>query len=130
MAAGVVAIKTNAALTLDAPVHFMIDKWSQVLITKRALAETVSPGAVTSHNRHILKVALTTLVAHRAIMRMTQHQTLNDSGPKNGSFRILNGNPGSIYRWCHAGHHDLAGRILLVLELLDGALAARADRTE
>ena len=64
---------------------------------------------------------------------MVQHHPFDDVRAESGNFRIVNGNSRIPLGRRHACHYDLALEvpfILLVLELFDGALAARAHRTQ
>src|SRR5262249_4625248 len=95
-----------------------------------SFAETVGAHAVTGHHCHVLQVTLATFVAYGAIVWMVLHQALDHGCAKDHSFWIGNGDACAIGGWRHACHDQLAGRVLLVAELLDRALAARADRSE
>jgi hypothetical protein len=130
VAARVVTIEPYASLALNAAVHLMIDERPKVLIPERAFPETVCPLPVSGHHRHILQVAFSALIANRTIMRMVQHQTFNDSGAELRGFRILNGNSRPVGRRRHACHHDSAGGVMFVFELLHCTLAACANGTE
>src|SRR5215468_717187 len=88
--ARVVAVVAHAAVALDAPVHLVIHQWAQVLVSKRALVEFVTPVVVAGHYGHVLQVTLAALVAHRAVMRMIQHQSFNDTGAERRRLRIIN----------------------------------------
>ena len=48
-------------------------------------------------------------------------------GAAGGGVRVVNGDPDALGGRRHAGHDDLTLFVVVVLELLDGALAARAD---
>ena len=76
------------------------------------------------------KMALAAFIAHRTIVGMVQHQAFNNGGPELGRLRILNRDAGAFGSRRHAGHHDLAVRVVFILELLDGALAAGAHRAQ
>jgi hypothetical protein len=129
-AARVVAIVAHAAVTLDAPVHLMIHQRTQVLIAKRALVEFVTAIVVTRHHRHILQVTLAALIAHRAVMRMIQHEPFDNAGAERGRFGIVDGDARAFFGRSQAGHDNLAVLVVLVLELFDGALTAGAHRSQ
>ncbi len=130
VAASIVAIVAHAAVTLDAAIHFVIHQRTQVLIAKRALVEFVTAIIVTGHHSHILQVTFAALIAHRAVVRMIQHESLDNAGAESGSLRIIDGDPGAFRGGRHAGHDDFALLIVLVLELFDGTLAAGAHRSQ
>ena len=128
--ASIVVIVADAAVTLDAAIHLVIHQRSQILIAKRALLKLVAPIIVTGHHRHVLEVAFTALVTHRAIMRMIQHESLDNAGAEGDSLRISDGDTGAFGRGCHAGHDDLSVTIVLIPELLNSTLTARTHRTQ
>src|SRR5208283_955048 len=127
-AARVVAVIAYAAVTLNASVRLMIHQRAQILVAKCALVEFVVPVIMTGHDGHILQMALAAFIAHRAIMRMIQHESLNYARTERGGLRIRDGNPCAFYSRRHAGHYDFALRIVLILELFLLALAASAHR--
>jgi hypothetical protein len=69
----IVAVKARAAVALNAAVHFMVNKRSQVLVVKGSLPPTITAISMPGHDRHILQVTFAALVAHRTIMRMIEH---------------------------------------------------------
>src|SRR5208283_2218991 len=73
-AARIVAVMAHAAVTLDASVRLMIHQRAQVLVAKRALVEFVASGVMTGHDGHVLQMALAAFIAHRAVMRVIQHE--------------------------------------------------------
>ena len=50
----VILIESDATITLDTSIHFMIDEWSQVLIAVTSFAERKVPVVMTAHDSHIL----------------------------------------------------------------------------
>ncbi len=78
--AGIVLVKTDTAVTGDAPVHFMIDQGTEVLVAEGSFVEAVPPVIMTGHHRHILKVAFAAFVAGRTVVRMVGHQAFDDVG--------------------------------------------------
>src|SRR5215472_1935622 len=128
--ASIVAIVADAAVTLDAAIHLVIHQRSQILIAKRALLKLVAPIIVTGHHSHVLQVAFTALVTHRAIMRMIQHESLDNAGAEGNNLGISYGDTGAVGRGCHAGHDDLSVTVVLIPELLNSALTARTHRTQ
>jgi len=127
---GAIAVITDAAVTLDTPIHFVIHEWTEVLIAKCSLVELVATILVTRHHRHVLKVAFAAFIAHRTIVGMIQHHSFNDAGSKCGCFRIRNRNACSVGRRGHARHHNLPLLVVFILELFDRALTARSDRAK
>ena len=129
-AAGIVAVEAHAAVALDAAVHLVVDEGPQVLVAERALPDAVAAIVVPGHHRHVLQMAFAALVAHRAIVRMVQHQPFDHAGAKLRAPRGRRSRCGSVCGGRHARHDDLAALVVLVLELLDRALAARAHRAQ
>ena len=125
-AASVISIEPDATVALDAAVHLVIDKGSQVLVVVRAFFEPRSAVSMAGHDRHILKVAFAAFIADRAVMRMVQHEPFDDARPESPRIGVVNGQPHAFGHQGHAGHGDPAVRILVVLEHLDRALTASA----
>ena len=82
------------------------------------------------HDRHVLEVALATLIADRAIVRVVGHEPADHRGSELLRFGIVDGDPHSFRDRSHTGHDDHAVVVLLVAELFDRALAAGAHRAE
>src|SRR6185437_14519091 len=76
----VLAIKADTAIAGDAPVHLMGHEWPQILVPEGALLEAITTISMPSHHGHILKMALASLLADRAVMRMNGHQPLDHAG--------------------------------------------------
>jgi hypothetical protein len=130
IAAGIVAVIANAPVTLDAAIHLVIHQRTQVLIAECALVKLVPSIVVTGHHSHVLQVAFTALVTHRAIMRMIQHESLDNAGAEGDSLGISYRDTGAFGGGCHAGHDDLSVAIVLIPELLNSTLTARTHRTQ
>ena len=81
------------------------------------------------HDGHVLQVALPTLVAYRAVVRVAGHQPLGHTLAEGLGLGVFDGDANPIIGGREAGHDDLSLAIVLILELLDGALAAGAHRT-
>src|SRR6185503_19960481 len=92
----------------------------------RALFKPGAAIVMTSHDRHVLKMALAAYVAHGTIVWMVQHYPLDDRGAESDGFRIANGDPRLCFGGRHARHQEFALRVLFILEFFDGTLAARA----
>src|SRR5262245_5364188 len=127
---GVVAIKANAAITLDAAVHLVIDEGAEILVTVRSLFETEVAIRMPGHGRHILQMAFAAFIAHRAIVRMVDHQPFDHAGSKRLRLLVFNRDARAVGSGRHTGHDQLSSLVLGVLELLDGALPAGAHRTQ
>jgi hypothetical protein len=125
-AARVISIEPDAAVALDAAVHLMIDEGAEVLVLVRPFFEPGPAVGVAGHDRHILEVTLATFVADRAVMRVVHHKPFDDACAEGLRLGIVYGDAHAICQSGHAGHHDPASRILVVLELLHRALAAGA----
>lgn len=65
-----ILIETPASPTVDAPVHFMLDKRTQVLIHIGALFPLVTPDPVACGDGFILKEAVTPFVTDGAVVGM------------------------------------------------------------
>ena len=133
VSAGIFAIEPYAAIALDATIHLVEEERAEVLVAKRPLLKPRAAIVVAGHDCHVLEMAFPTDVAYRAIVRMVQHHAFDNVRAESGNFRIVNGNPRLLLGRRHARHHDFALDVLfvlLVLELFDGALAARAHGTQ
>src|SRR5262249_7972256 len=126
----VIAIVANATVALDASIHLVIHQWTEILVAERTLVELIAAVIVTGHYGHVLQMTLPPFITHRAIVRMIQHQTLNNGGTEGHRFGIVDSDACALCGGRHAGHHNLSLSIVLVLELLDGALATGADGPE
>ena len=123
-AAGVIVVVAHASVTGDAAVHLVADERAEVLVRVGALAEAVAAAAVAGHHRHVLQMAMPAFLAHRTVVRVVDHQPLDDAGAKSPGFLVDDGDPGVVAGRCHAGHHQPAPGVVLVAELLHRALAA------
>ena len=126
-ATGVVIVEAHTTVAGDAAVHLMGDKRAQVLVAMGALAEAVAAPVVTGHHRHVLQVAMAALLAHRAVVGMVDHQPLHHTGTEFPGFVVGDADAGAILGRGHAGHHDHALVVVLVLVLTHRALAAGPD---
>ena len=124
---GVVTIVADAAVALDAAVHLVIDERAEVLVPMRSFFETRAPVVVPGHDRHVLQMTFAAFIADRAIVRMIQHEPFDHAFAESLCFGIVDRYAGAVCGRRHAGHDDLAACVLLVFELFDGTLAARAD---
>ena len=105
----------------------MIDKRSEILVIMGSFPEAGPPVDMPGHHGHVLKMALAAFVADRTVMGMVEHQPLDDAFAEMDHLRIVDGDAHAVFDLCHAGHDDLAFRVLIVAELLYRALPARAD---
>ena len=126
-AAGVVLVVAHAAITGDAAVHLVGDERAEFLILVGTLGEAVATGVVPGHHRHVLQVAVTTFLAHWAVVRVVGHQPFDDAGAERLGLLVVDADPGVIGGGRHAGHDDATAGVVLVVVLLDRALAAGAD---
>ena len=101
---GHIAIKPHTAIAGNTAIHLMFDKRAQLLIVKGALRKTVATIVVATHDRHILKMALAPLVAHRAVMGMIDHQPLYYLLPKGVAVFMVDEEAIAILDFTHAGH--------------------------
>ena len=88
-ASGIFAVKTHAAITLDAAVHFVVHQRTQILIAESAFEEGVPAMVMTSHHSHVLKMTVSTLVADWTIVRVVDHHALNDPSSEGDCLWIL-----------------------------------------
>src|SRR5690606_14751092 len=129
-AAGIVLVIAQAAIAGDTTVHLVSDEWPQLLILVGPFAEAVAPLIVAGHHRHVLQVTVTTFLAHRAIMRVVDHQPLDDAGAEGLGFLVVDRDPAVVRCGSHARHDQPAAGVVLVAVLLDRALAAGAHATQ
>ena len=93
VSAGILPVETYAAITLDAAVHLVIEKRTEILIAESAFLKFRPAVVMAGHHRHVLKMAFAALVAHGAVMRMTQHHSFDDSRAKSHCVRVKQRNP-------------------------------------
>ncbi|MNM98725.1 hypothetical protein D3C81_1112630 [compost metagenome] len=127
---GVVLVIAHAAVAGDAAVHLMGDERAEVLVLVGTLGETVAALVVAGHYRHVLQVAVTAFLAHRAVVRVVGHQPFDDAGAERLGLFIVDGDPGAVGGRGHAGHDDTTAGVVLVGVLLDRALPAGANATK
>ena len=125
--ASIVVVEAHAAVARDAAVHLVGDERAQILVATGALAEPVAAPVVTGHHGHVLKVAVAAFLAHRAIVRMVDHQPFHHAGAESPGFLILDINAGAVSGRGHTRHHQHTPVVLAVLVLAYGTLAAGAD---
>src|SRR5690606_36023783 len=126
----VIFVIAHAAIAGDAAVHLMGNERAEFLVHVGALVEAVAALVVAGHHRHVLQVAVTAFLAYRAIMRVVDHQPLDDAGAERLGFLIVDGNPAVVGRRGHAGHDQAAAGVVLIAVLLDRTLAAGAHATQ
>ena len=123
-AAGDAAVEAHAPVALDAAVHLVVDEGAEVLVAVGALPEPEAAVVVPRHHRHVLQVALAPLVADGAVVGMVDHQPLDHLRAEGAGLGVLDRDPRPFRRRGHAGHHEPAGLVRLVAELLHRALPA------
>nr|VVN01728.1 hypothetical protein PS652_03334 [Pseudomonas fluorescens] len=128
--AGVILVVTHATVAGDAAVHLVGDERAEFLVLVGTLGETVAALVVAGHDRHVLQVAVTAFLAHRAVVRVVGHQPFDDAGTEYLGFFVFDGNPAAIGGRGHAGHDDATTGVVFVGVLLDRTLAAGTDATE
>ena len=74
----IVTVISNAAETLNAPIHLMANERAEGLITMRPLREVRTPVDMSGHDRHILQMALPSFITYRAVVWMIHHQPFDD----------------------------------------------------
>ena len=70
-------IETTAPPAMDATIHFMLNKYAQILITISSLFSKIAPHTMTARYGHILKQTVASFVTDRAIMGMVHHEPLD-----------------------------------------------------
>ncbi len=125
---GVIPVEADAPVALDAAVHLVVHEGPQILIHVGPLTEAKPAVDMPCHDRHVLEVAFTPLVAYRAVMRMIRHEPLDVARAEFSRLGIINGQACSLGRGCHAGHHYPAMPVCFVPEYLNGALPAGPHR--
>ncbi|KAF5294379.1 hypothetical protein FQR65_LT19985 [Abscondita terminalis] len=72
----------------------------------------------------LVKMAVAAFLADRTVMRVVGHQPFDDAGAKGFGFLVVDGDPGVVGGGGHARHDDTPACVVLVVVLLDRALAA------
>ncbi len=85
---GIIGIEAEAPVTLNTPVHLVLYKRPQVLVPVCPFFEFIPPVGMAGHHCHILEMAFTSFIAHRAVVGMIGHETFNHSLPECNGFRI------------------------------------------
>ncbi len=129
-AAGVVLVEAHAAVASDAAVHLVGNERAQLLVLVSTLGEAITALVVAGHHRHVLQVAVAAFLTDRAVVRVVGHQPFDDTGAERLGFFIVDGDPGVVGGWGHAGHDDATTGVVLVGVLLDRTLATGTDATK
>jgi len=87
---GVIPIKPDTPVALDAAVHLVIYKRPQILIQIGPLFEPISPIYMTGHYRHVLKMTFSAFITDRAIVGMVDHQPFNNPSSKLPDIVVIN----------------------------------------
>jgi hypothetical protein len=125
-----VSVEPDAAVTLDAPVHFMVDERPQILVAVGSFFESVFSVPVPCHHRHVLEMAFPAFIAHRAVMGVVDHQPFDHGGSELHGFGVDDGNTHPFANLCHAGHDDFTPGIVFILEPFYGAQSAGSHRPQ
>ena len=70
----IIVVITHAAIARYAAVHLVIDERPEFLVLVGTFGEAVAARVLPGHHRHVLQMAMTSFLAHRAIVRMIDHQ--------------------------------------------------------
>src|SRR3990172_117085 len=127
VAAGVIVVEAHAPVALDAPIHLVIQEGPEILVVEGPLGGSIAAMRGTGHDGHVLEMTFSSLVADRAVVRVARHEPLSHRRPEGPRFRVVDGDAGALLGRSQAGHHDLALGVVLIFELLHGALAAGPD---
>ena len=127
-AARIITIEPDTAVTLDAPVHLVVDKGAEVLIEVGPFFEPRFAVYMSRHDRHILKMAFAPFIADGAVVRMIKHQPFYGAFAEFYRLRVIYGDADAVCSRRHTGHYNAAAGIFFVFELLDRALPAGAYR--
>src|SRR5690625_662 len=126
---GVVVIESYTPVALDAAVHFMIDERAQILIVMGSFVEPVAPVCMSGHDRHVLKVTFSSLIAYGAVMGVIDHQSFDIGGPEIARFRGFQRDSHIFSYGFHACHDQFSFFILFIFVADDSTLPAGAHRT-
>ena len=129
-AACIIPIKPDAAVTVYATVHFMVQERPEILVPIRPFFKPGFSVDMSCHNCHVLEVTLSPLVTDRAIMRVVQHQQFDNARAEGFDLGIIGGYAEILCHRGHAGHDDFALGIVFIPELLHSAEPAGADRMQ
>src|SRR5208283_672890 len=124
----VVPVKSDAPVTLDTAVHFVINKRAQVLVTVSTFFEPEPSVIVPCHYSHILEVAFSSFITNRAVMRVVDHKQLDYALPESQHFRVVNRYARTVRNRRHAGHYYPSALVMFVFKLFYGTLPAGAYR--
>ena len=122
-----VAVEPYTPVTMDAPVHLVVEERPYMLVSVGPLFEAVSTVNMSCHQRHILKMAFASFIAYRAVMGMVEHEHLDDARPERLYFLIIDRNAHAVLHRRHAGHDDLSAGVFFIPELLYRAEPAGTD---
>jgi hypothetical protein len=81
-------VETATSPAMDTPIHLVLDKDAQILVTVSPLFSKITSDAMATRYRHILEQTVATFVTDRAIMGMIHHEPLNDMLAKVDCFFI------------------------------------------
>src|SRR6185369_2619678 len=126
-APGILLIEAGAAVALDAAVHLVFDKGTEILIDVCPLQAVVAPDAVAAGDGEVLELALPPLVADRAVVGVIDHQPFDDGAAHGDRFRVGRRYHHAVLGRQHAGHLDPLDR---PLQHPDGADPAGAGPAE
>jgi hypothetical protein len=108
MSACVVFVKTDATVALYAPVHFVINERSQVLIPVRAFMVPEFSVGMAGHYGHVLKMTGATFITDGTVVRVIGHQPADNILPEFVRLGIGYGNSLAVCHTFHAGHNKPA----------------------
>jgi len=120
----VIPVKSDAPVTLNAAVHFVVNKRAKVLVPVSAFFEPGPAVIVSCHYSHILEVAFSSFIANRTVMRVIEHKELDYAFPESQRFRVVNRDAQAVRNRRHAGHYYSSALIMLVFKLFHGTLPA------
>lgn len=126
--AGMIAVEAGATATCDAAIHLVGEKGPEVLVAVRAFGEAVVPPYVAGFHRPVLQVAFAAFLAYWTVVRMIDHQPFDHAGTEGHRIGVADADTQAVRCRGHAGHDEAVMLVVLVAELLDGALPGGAHR--
>lgn len=120
-------IESDTTVALYAAVHLVIYERAEVLVPVSKFRKFIFSINVPGHDRHILKMTFAAFITDWAIMRVVNHEPLDDTCPEFANVVVIYGNPGSISRRGHTRHNYGTPSVFFVPELFYGAHTASAN---
>jgi len=127
-AAGIFLIKADAAVALDAAVHFMGNVRSEILVAVGPLPAVIATDALSAGDGEILQLAFPPFVADRAVMGVVDHQPFEHLLAHRHCLGVGRRNDHPLLGREHAGHLQTLYRAGDHLDCADPAGAGLSQR--